>query len=171
MEEYIHVGPTENDFISQIYGVFQSVASISLDRVKSKGEDDFGERISDEIWESSIDIMHTMSIVVLSNIDSNQALGFWHRGCLLWTNTLADLFIYLQPLWRSDRIKTHHSDWQWKMLIAASSRPLWRIKIAHVNVQNFQSQRFKIGYDYSVDKKIFFWPDLHGLHLKILRGG
>lgn len=76
MEEYIHVGPTENDFISQIYGVFQSVASISLDRVKSKGEDDFGERISDEIWESSIDIMHTMSIVVLSNIDSNQALGF-----------------------------------------------------------------------------------------------
>lgn len=76
MEECIHVGPTENDFISQIYGVFQSVASISLDRVKSKGEDDFGERISDEIWESSIDIMRTMSILVLSNIDSNQALGF-----------------------------------------------------------------------------------------------
>lgn len=62
--EWIHAHPTENSFMSQIYGVFQSVASISLGRVKSKGENDFGERISDELWESSIEVMQTVYILV-----------------------------------------------------------------------------------------------------------
>lgn len=61
--------------MSQIYSVFQSVASISLGCVKSKGEDDFGKWIPGEIWESSIEIMHTVSILAKIKFDLNLAYG------------------------------------------------------------------------------------------------
>ena len=63
--------PYPGKFISQIYDVFQPVASLSLDHANAKLEDAFGVRFSDEIWESSSEIIHTTLILVLSNINSN----------------------------------------------------------------------------------------------------
>lgn len=48
LEDCIHEGPSEHNSISQIYDILLSVASPSLDHLKSKWEDDFGERISVE---------------------------------------------------------------------------------------------------------------------------
>lgn len=49
LEGFFYDYPVEKNFISQIHHVFQSVALPSLDRVKATCDDDFGERISDEI--------------------------------------------------------------------------------------------------------------------------
>lgn len=82
--------PYPGKFISQIYDVFQSVASLSLGHANAKWEDDFGARFSDEIWESSSEMIHTTPVLVLSKIDSNLK-GCWNRlvhvdeGQRLWT--------------------------------------------------------------------------------------
>lgn len=64
LEDCIQDGPNKRNFVSHIYNVLLSVASPSLDDLKSKWEEDFGERISDEIWKVFIARIQTSSICV-----------------------------------------------------------------------------------------------------------